>query len=214
MKLGTVAASLGGASAASAAAVGGYHYILKKDTSISIRDALKESKLISSLPSESLVKQWQEEFKSDQENIKNSISILKDASTPEEGGRRLGEWCSSQMDLDSKEHSSIFELVKKYCLVRDLSSQLKRNKKSVLGKDQESEWKAVYQQRKTQQSTRADVGITDATWPSNNDKDAEELLVIQAWCEKTEKEEFLASDNNSKYDKLLKWCTVDGKTAN
>ncbi|CBY93162.1 hypothetical protein HF1_11540 [Mycoplasma haemofelis str. Langford 1] len=209
MKLGS-SLLLGGASATSAAA-GGYYFLSSKGAII--KEELKSFKLISNLDASAQVKQWQEEFKSDQESIKKAIPTLKDVSTPEDGGKKLGEWCSSQMDLDSKKHSDTFELVKKYCLIRDLSSQLKRNNKSVLGKGQDSEWKAVYQQRKSKKSTRADVGITDTNWPTNNDKDAEELLVIQAWCEKTEKEDFLASDNNSKYDKLLKWCTVDGKTA-
>nr|WP_014272836.1 hypothetical protein [Mycoplasma haemocanis] len=212
MKIGVVIASIGGASAVGVAAVGGYHYLSHKENSVSIRSSLKDFKLISTLTGEALTKQWVAEFKSATNDIKEKIEELKNVTDEAEGGRKLASWCSKQMDLDSRKYPETFELVKKYCLVRDLSSQLKRNNKSVLDRKQDSDWKDVFQKRKTQKSTRSDVGIKDATWPTGNEKDDVDLLMIQTWCENTEKEEFLASDNNSKYDKLLKWCTADGKT--
>ncbi|AEG73472.1 hypothetical protein MHF_1234 [Mycoplasma haemofelis Ohio2] len=206
MKLGTVAASLGGASAASAAA-GGY-YLYSKDTPVSIREALKDSKLISTLSGEALTKQWQEEFKSAKDDIKRDIRDLKDFTAEDDGGKKLESWCLKQMDLDSKKHDDTLQLVKKYCLVRDLASQLKRNNKSLIGKSQSDAWGAVYEKRKSGKSTRADIGLSGADWPES--KQTEELPVIQKWCEDTIKESFLASED--KYNKLLKWCTEDGKT--
>ncbi|CBY93151.1 hypothetical protein HF1_11430 [Mycoplasma haemofelis str. Langford 1] len=209
MKLGTAAASIGGASAASAAAVGGYHYLSQKETVISIREALKDAKLISTLTGDALTKQWVTEFKSAQNDIKEKIQELKSVTSEEDGGKKLESWCLKQMDLDSKKHSETLELVKKYCLIRDLASQLSRNKKVLLGKSQQSEWSALYKKHKGSSATRADVGLTGETWSENKEND--ELPVIQNWCEGTSKQDFLASDNDTKYNKLIKWCTADGQ---
>ncbi|AEW45770.1 hypothetical protein MHC_04570 [Mycoplasma haemocanis str. Illinois] len=204
MKLGVVVASIGGAGVA---AVGGYHYWPSNSVFISIKDALKDSRLISDLPQASLVKQWQEEFKSAKGDIAKDIEELKGVTEDVDGGKKLEAWCSSKMNLDSKKNGDTLKLVKKYCLIRDLSSQLKRTNKSLLDKSQSGEWEAVYKKRQEGKSVRADVGLSDTNWPES--KQSEELSTIQKWCEDTSKEDFLAS--NEKYNKLLKWCTVDGK---
>ncbi|AEW45764.1 hypothetical protein MHC_04540 [Mycoplasma haemocanis str. Illinois] len=204
MKLGIAVSLIGGASAA-----GGYYYLSHKEIPVSIRSSLKDFKLISTLTGDSLTKQWVAEFKSAKDDIKSEIEELKDVAGDDEGGRKLESWCSKQMDLEAKKYPETFELVKKYCLIRDLSSQISRNKKTLLRPDQSSEWTSLYQKKKSGTATRADVGLGGTTWEADKEKD--ELPTIQNWCNKTSRESFLASDNDSKYNKLIEWCTSSGQ---
>ncbi|CBY93163.1 hypothetical protein HF1_11550 [Mycoplasma haemofelis str. Langford 1] len=209
MKLGTVAASLGGASAASVAAAGGYHYLSSKNAIVSIKESLKGSRLISDLPSSSLTKQWQEEFKSAKEDISRDIEDLKGVTEEVDGGKKLESWCSRQMDLDSAKNADVLALVKKYCLVRSVSSQLSRNKKTLLGSgdEEKSKWQATYKKREERKTDRKDMGLQDAWNGKQEDKD---LPKIKEWCSNHQDNDFIATEDL--YTKLLKWCTVEGAT--
>ncbi|AEW45772.1 hypothetical protein MHC_04580 [Mycoplasma haemocanis str. Illinois] len=192
---------LGGASATGvAAAAGGYYVLTSKNPTI--KERFKNRKFI---PAEDS-KQWTEEFKSDSANIKASIEALKNA-TDENGGSKLKDWCESQMELDSVKNPNSLELAGKYCLIRDLASQLSRTGKTLLtNSGSDTEWKNTYDKRKNKTTTRSDVGLIGDNW--DNTKQEEDLPKIKEWCEGISKEDFLASE--TKYDKLHKWCTKEG----
>ncbi|AEW45760.1 hypothetical protein MHC_04520 [Mycoplasma haemocanis str. Illinois] len=190
---------LGGTGIASASAVGGYYVFRPK--AITIKQALKHKKFIL----ESDIRQWEEEFKSDKENIKSEIKELNGVDD-KDGPTQLKSWCKQQMNLDLEKNPQSLELVKKYCLIRDLASQLLRTGKNLLtGSSSEEDWKSTYTKRKAKTNTRGDIGLTGSEW-----KETEDLEFIKSWCGIHSKEDFLASDNNSKYTQLLKWCTKEG----
>ncbi|AEG73468.1 hypothetical protein MHF_1230 [Mycoplasma haemofelis Ohio2] len=192
--------ALGGAGAASASAAGGYYAFSSKG--VTIGEELKNKRFISTDNSA----QWTEEFKSDKENIQKSIEDLKDA-TDSNGGSKLKDWCQKQLKLDAKKNPQSLELVGKYCLIRDLASQLFRNKKTLLASGA-SEWAATYQKRKTKTTDRAAIGLS-GQWVENQQE--ADLVKIKEWCLDTSKQDFLASDNDTKYNKLIKWCTAAGQ---
>ncbi|CBY93153.1 hypothetical protein HF1_11450 [Mycoplasma haemofelis str. Langford 1] len=191
--------ALGGAGAASASAAGGYYAFSSKV--VTIGEALKNKRFIPTDNSN----QWTEEFKSDKENIQKSIGDLKDA-TDSNGGSKLKDWCQKQLKLDAKKNPQSLELVGKYCLIRDLDSQLSRNKKTLLTGDA-SGWAETYKKRKDKKTDRAAIGLS-GQWVENQQE--ADLVKIKEWCSDTSKQDFLASDNNDKYTKLLKWCTKEG----
>ncbi|CBY93179.1 hypothetical protein HF1_11710 [Mycoplasma haemofelis str. Langford 1] len=201
MKLGTVAASLGGASAASVAAAGGYHYLSSKNPSI--QEVLKDSKLISGLSSDAVTKQWEEEFESAKTNIKTLIGFNSEDKA--EGGKALAKWCNDQMSLDSVKNEDVLKNVKNYCLVRSVSSQLSRLGKTLLGSSHTTEWTTTYKKRKTQQTPRTDVGL-DGNW--NGDHETTELPTVKNWCSANSGKDFVAKEGL--YEKVLKWCTQEG----
>ncbi|CBY93181.1 hypothetical protein HF1_11730 [Mycoplasma haemofelis str. Langford 1] len=198
MKLGT-SLLLGGASATGAAAAAGGYYVLSSKEP-TIKEELKSKKFIPFSDSS----QWDEEFKSDSTNIKASIKALEGA-TDNNGGSKLKEWCESQMELDAKKHSKSLELVSKYCLIRDLASQLSRKGKTLLSSNSsESEWKATYSKRQNKSTSRAEVNLTGSAWTETTD-----LPLIRKWCEDNSKKDFLASNKNDIYSKLENWCTKE-----
>ncbi|CBY93165.1 hypothetical protein HF1_11570 [Mycoplasma haemofelis str. Langford 1] len=198
MKLGSPA-FLGGASAAGISAAAGGYYVMNSHGT-TIKEQLKDRKFIPS--SDDAL--WTEEFKSDSANMKISIEALKDA-TDFDGGSKLKSWCESQMELDSKKNSKSLELVEKYCLIRDLSSQLSRQNKTLLvGSDSKEAWNATYSKRKTKTSTRADVGLQGTNWTEDTD-----LPIIKSWCDENSKKEFSVSSQKDIYPKLVSWCTKE-----
>ncbi|CBY93147.1 hypothetical protein HF1_11390 [Mycoplasma haemofelis str. Langford 1] len=191
--------ALGGAGAASASAAGGYYAFSSKG--ITIKEALKDEQFIP----EGDTAQWGEEFKSDKENIKAAIKELSGVDD-NDGGIKLRDWCKQKMTLASEKNPQSLELVRKYCLIRDLASQLLRTGKNLLTEGSlESDWKATYTKRKSKANTRGDIGLAGDSW-----NETEDLVFIKSWCGTHSEEAFLASDNNSKYTKLLKWCTKEG----
>ncbi|CBY93144.1 hypothetical protein HF1_11360 [Mycoplasma haemofelis str. Langford 1] len=206
MKLGN-AVLLGGASVTGASAAAGGYYALKPK-GITIKEELQNRRFIS----ESDTAQWDEEFKSDKENIKAVIKELSGVDD-KDGGIKLRDWCSKQMILEARKYSESLELVRKYCLIRDLASQLLRKGKTLLTSDSSSEdWSNTYKYRKSKSTSRADVGLNDQWASDPNTQETKDLEIIKAWCLKTSGEEFLASDKDAKYDKLHKWCTKEGKS--
>ncbi|CBY93240.1 hypothetical protein HF1_12320 [Mycoplasma haemofelis str. Langford 1] len=196
---------LGGAAATSAAAFGGYHYLSSKETPI--REVLKGSKLISDLPASVRAEQWGLELESDLENIKKSIPELKVISGKEDGIQKLSAWCSKSMELDSQKNEEVLSLAKKYCLIRNIESQLSRKGLTLLGEDGEK-WKATYNARKgSQKSKRSDVGLKGEWKDSNEEQD---LATIKSWCASTREKDFLASDKEDLYVKSVMWCTEEG----
>ncbi|AEW45829.1 hypothetical protein MHC_04865 [Mycoplasma haemocanis str. Illinois] len=174
----------------------------------SIKDSLEEKKFISStLSGNSLIKQWEEEFESDKAAIE---ALLKVGSLDKvAGGVALSKWCADQMTLDSEKNKGILENVKKYCLIRDISSQLKRKSKLLLDSSHTSEWKTTYDKRKSASEKRSDVGLTDEnTWNEGDD-----LSKIKEWCSRNSEQEFLVSEQGTSdlYTKVLKWCTKEGE---
>ncbi|AEW45766.1 hypothetical protein MHC_04550 [Mycoplasma haemocanis str. Illinois] len=191
---------LGGAGVTCASAAGGYYVFSSKE--LTIEEEFSNRRFIPLDNGD----QWIEEFKSDKENIKKSIGELKDA-TDENGGTQLRDWCQRQMKLNAKKNLKSFELVGKYCLIRDLASQLSRNKKTLLTDTSlASDWTSTYQKRKDKNTDRAGVGLSEQ-W-TNAQQDAD-LTKIKGWCSDTSKGDFLASDKE-KYTNLLKWCTKEG----
>ncbi|AEW45792.1 hypothetical protein MHC_04680 [Mycoplasma haemocanis str. Illinois] len=189
---------LGGASATGAAVAGGYYFVNSKGSTI--KDELKDRTFISSTD----IAQWDEEFKSDSKKIKESIKELADA-TDSNGGIKLKNWCESQMELDAKKHPKSLELVGKYCLIRDLSSQISRKGKTLLGNNSpESEWKATYSKRQQKQTSRSEVNLSGSSWAETTD-----LPLIKQWCDDIGKKEFLASNKGDFYSKLESWCTKE-----
>ncbi|AEW45790.1 hypothetical protein MHC_04670 [Mycoplasma haemocanis str. Illinois] len=200
MKLGVVAASLGSVSVASVAAVGGYYYISKN---LSIQEALKNEKLISSLSVDSVTKQWEEEFESSKTSIKSIIGFNSDDKV--EGGKALAKWCNDQMSLDSVKNEGVLNNVRNYCLVRSVSSQLSRLGKTLLGTSNTTEWSTTYKKRKTQKTPRTDVGLS-GEW--NGDHETQELPTVKNWCSSNSEKDFVSKEGL--YEKVLKWCTKDG----
>ncbi|AEW45776.1 hypothetical protein MHC_04600 [Mycoplasma haemocanis str. Illinois] len=198
MKVG-LPALLGGTSAVGISVAAGGYYVMNSH-GLTIKERLKGKKFIPS--SDSAL--WTEEFKSDSANIKSSIPDLKDA-TDTNGGEKLKSWCESQMELDSKKNPKSLELVEKYCLVRDLSSQLSRQNKTLLsGNGSQAEWTATYNKRKTKTSTRTDVGLQGTNWDESTD-----LPTIKSWCDENSKKEFSTSTQKDIYPKLVSWCTKE-----
>ncbi|AEG73474.1 hypothetical protein MHF_1236 [Mycoplasma haemofelis Ohio2] len=111
------------------------------------------------------------------------------------------------MELDSKKNQESLKLVEKYCLIRDLASQLSRKGKTLLTSSSlATDWNNTYTKRKNKSTARADVGLDGANW--DNTQQETDLKKIKEWCEGTSKQDFLASED--KYEKLHKWCTKDG----
>ncbi|AEG73553.1 hypothetical protein MHF_1317 [Mycoplasma haemofelis Ohio2] len=204
MKLGLAAASIGGASAVSVAAAGGYHFFSSRNESI--QEALKNVRLISSLTGDALIKQWQEEFESDKKDIKPLIGFTSDDK--EGGGRALAKWCNDQMSLDSVKHPEGLKNVKSYCLIRTVSSHLSRHNKTLLNESNVTEWQATYNQRKTKKTPKADIGMENDDWSADNY--TKELPTVKTWCSTNSVKDFLASEDL--YTRVLKWCTKEGAT--
>ncbi|AEW45795.1 hypothetical protein MHC_04695 [Mycoplasma haemocanis str. Illinois] len=180
----------------------------KKRQEQTIANALQNRRLISSLQTSDLAKQWEEEFESDQETLKK---LLGDSSLDKsKGGKALSEWCDGKMSLDVDKNKEIFKNVEKYCLIRSVASQLERKQKTLLKENQEQEWKSTYNKRKSTSSKRDDIGLNGADW--NTDKESEDLPKVKEWCAANSGKDFLASDNNDIYTKVLKWCTSNGAT--
>ncbi|AEW45778.2 hypothetical protein MHC_04610 [Mycoplasma haemocanis str. Illinois] len=171
----------------------------------SIEEALKGRRLISSLPENSLTKQWEAEFESASNEIKNLLG--NNSLNAQTGGVELSKWCSSKMSLNVDENMDVFKNVEKYCLIRSISSQLARKQKTLLKEEQADEWKSTYKKRQDTTSKRADVGLSGDNWTENDD-----LSKVKAWCTSNSEQEFLASQEgtDSMYSKVLKWCTKEG----
>ncbi|AEG73464.1 hypothetical protein MHF_1226 [Mycoplasma haemofelis Ohio2] len=101
--------ALGGAGAASASAAGGYYAFSSKG--ITIKEALKDEQFIP----EGDTAQWDEEFKSDKENIKAAIKELNGVAD-KDGSIKLRDWCKQKMTLDSEKNTKSLELVSKEVL--------------------------------------------------------------------------------------------------
>ncbi|AEW45782.1 hypothetical protein MHC_04630 [Mycoplasma haemocanis str. Illinois] len=173
-----------------------------------IEDSLKGRKLISSIANPK--KQWEAEFESAEQEIK---SLLGDTSlNKENGGVKLSEWCDSKMSLDVDKNLDVLKNVEKYCLIRNISSQLSRKGKSLLKVDSEDGWSSTYQKRKGDSSNRGDVALTNtANWDGANETN--DIKEVKKWCSENSDKEFLASESeaNSLYTKVLKWCTKEGE---
>ncbi|AEW45785.1 hypothetical protein MHC_04645 [Mycoplasma haemocanis str. Illinois] len=206
-------ASISGGTLATGAYLTRDHWMpLKEKEFKSISDALKGRTLISSLKGDALTKQWEAEFESDKDAIKE---LLGDSTLEkQQGGVKLSEWCASKMSLDVNENQSVFKNVEKYCLIRNVASQLIRNKKTLLGAGQDTDWKSTYDKRKNTSAKREDIGLTDSNW--NGKTETEDLPKVKSWCASNSGGDFLASQEgeNSLYTKVLKWCTKEGATEN
>ncbi|CBY93185.1 hypothetical protein HF1_11770 [Mycoplasma haemofelis str. Langford 1] len=182
----------------------------KEEKVKTISDALKGKKLISSLSTSDLEKQWEEEFESDQETLKK---LLGDNNLDKsKGGKALSGWCANQMSLDVDKNQGTLKHVEKYCLIRSVASQLERKQKTLLKADQEQGWKTTYDKRKSTTSKREDIGLTGTDW--TGDKESEDLPKVKEWCSTNSFKDFLASDNGALYTNVLKWCTTNGATEN
>ncbi|OAL09801.1 hypothetical protein A6V39_05080 [Candidatus Mycoplasma haematobovis] len=146
--------------------------------------------------------QWEAEFKSDEVAIKEKLGSNADATA-------LRQWCESKYGSPSTSVKDL-ENVKKWCGIRDISSQLVRKNRKLLigqtGSDVDSKWTKTIEKRKTSNSVRSKLGL-EGEWSAakNDDKDN-----IKRWCSDKSKEDFLVGEET--YKLVEAWCTEQGAT--
>ncbi|AEW45213.1 hypothetical protein MHC_01735 [Mycoplasma haemocanis str. Illinois] len=187
----------------------GSSYLSKKST---ISDHLTHSnyQLISSISNKDHSRlQWEAEFESDKDKIKGLIGFTEDDK--KKGGEALERWCSSKLKESYSEEHKDLERIKSYCVIRDISSQLKRKGKSVLS-DSDGKWTQTYNKRKStpKRSPRSQIAGLTGEWNASgvSHSEGDDLAKIKEWCKLTSQSSFRAYETT--YDQVYNWCTEDG----
>ncbi|AEG72721.1 hypothetical protein MHF_0445 [Mycoplasma haemofelis Ohio2] len=178
-----------------------------------ISDHLTKSnyKLISSISNKDHSQlQWETEFESDKDKIKTLIGFAEEDK--KKGGEALEKWCSSKLKESYSEDHKDLEGIKSYCVIRDISSQLKRKGKSVLA-DSDGKWTQTYNKRKDtpKRSPRSQIAELTGEWNSGSGSsptETEDLIKIKKWCKSKSQAYFYAHEQI--YDQVYNWCTEDG----
>ncbi|AEG72708.1 hypothetical protein MHF_0432 [Mycoplasma haemofelis Ohio2] len=160
---------------------------------------------------EGVVQQWQEEFKSDKDEIKRLLNTAEDGE--EKGGILLKNWCDNQMKRGYSSTNGDLDKVEKYCLIRTIASQISRNKKTLLTskEDDNSKWEATYDKRKTTSlSPRSQIAGLDGEWKDKQNTRDADLLIIKSWCQEKASGLFLAKEKSTLYTPVENWCTEQG----
>ncbi|CBY92445.1 hypothetical protein HF1_04370 [Mycoplasma haemofelis str. Langford 1] len=149
--------------------------------------------------------QWAAKFESDVQNIKTLIGFSGDDKV--QGGEALEKWCSSKLKENYSETHPSLAGIKKYCVIRNIESQLARQQASILADSDTDKWTATYNKRKstTKRSPLSQVtGLTGSGSSQPND----DLTKIKNWCNSKAKDSFYAYEDT--YDRVYNWCTEKG----
>ncbi|AEG73599.1 hypothetical protein MHF_1363 [Mycoplasma haemofelis Ohio2] len=198
--------SIAGAGLAGGIAGGSYlasPYLLpKKEESpnTTIEDHINslKLKLISSLEQSKVAKQWEEEYKLDEANIKAS---MPEASTWE----KFKEWCGTSLQLKKSEHESLVSKVQKWCTIGTIEDRISRKSgKSLISEEGATDdWEKIYTTN-NQSADRTALGLEGSP---NNTKKQSDIDAIKAFCKQEKKKDFLAENKESSFDRVEKWCT-------
>ncbi|AEW45854.1 hypothetical protein MHC_04990 [Mycoplasma haemocanis str. Illinois] len=155
-------------------------------------------KLISSLDKSKVAKQWEEEYKLDEANIKSAIP---EAITWE----KFRDWCETSLQLKKSEHENLVSKVQKWCTVGTIEDRISRKSgKSLISEEGfTSDWENIYTTN-NQAADRKTLGLEEN---QNSGKKQTDIETIKSFCRVEKRKDFLADKKGDSFDKVEKWCT-------